>query len=84
MIFPIFLTTVIIGDIVVEAYAIDEITGISRIEFYLDDNFQFSISSEPYVWTWDERAFGKRTIRVTAYDKAGNSASDEIEVWKFF
>ena len=84
MIFPIFLITVIIGDIVVEAYAIDEITGVSRVEFYLDDNFQFSISSEPYVWTWDERAFGKRTIRVTAYDKAGNSASDEIEVWKFF
>jgi parallel beta-helix repeat protein len=84
MIFPIFLITVIIGDIVVEAYAIDEITGVSRVEFYLDDNFQFSISSEPYVWTWDERAFGKRTIKVTAYDKAGNSASDEIEVWKFF
>ena len=84
MIFPIFLTTVIIGDIVVEVYATDEITGVSRVEFYLDDNFQFSVSSEPYFWAWNDDIFGKITIKVTAYDKAGNSASDEITVWKFF
>ena len=75
--------TMIIGGIDIEVDAYDE-DGIDKVEFYIDKKLKSTDTNEPYTWTWDERAFGKRTIRVTAYDKAGNSASDEIEVWKFF
>jgi hypothetical protein len=37
-----------------------------------------------YEWPWEERVFGKHTIKAVAYDNAENSTSDEILVWKFF
>ena len=79
-----FITTVIIGKIDVYVDAIDYIYGIHKVEFYIDGELKYSDTAEPYDWTWDERLFFKHTINVTAYDNAGNSASDEIMVRKFF
>lgn len=82
--FPILFTTFIIGNINVEVNSIDEITGTSRIEFYLDGDFVHSISSIPYEWFWDEPSFGKHVLKVVAFDNVENSASDELNVWKIF
>jgi len=38
----------------------------------------------PYSWTWSELAFFRYTIKVVAYDNAGNSAQASINVWRFF
>jgi len=79
-----FFTTLIIGKIDIEVNVSDDQTGIDIVEFYIDDNFKANDAIEPYSWTWDKWAFFKHTIKVTAYDNAGNNASDELIVWKFF
>ncbi len=78
------LTTIIIGKIIIEVDASDEISGISKVEFYIDNELRYNITEEPYNWIWDEKAFFRHKIIVTAYDKAGNHDSAEIKVRKFF
>ncbi len=78
------LTTIIIGKIDIEVDTSDEISGICKVEFYIDDELKYNISAESYNWTWDERAFFRHKITVTAYDRAGNYDSAEIKVRKFF
>lgn len=81
-IFP-FFTSIVVGSIDIEVTATD-LGGIERVEIFIDDELKANISSEPYVWTWDDRlSFGRHTIEVVGYDTIGSSASDEIRVWKF-
>ena len=76
--------TMIVCGIDIEVDASDGESGMNRVEFYINDALKETDTTEPYSGAWAENAFGKRIIRVTAYDNAGNSASDEITVWKFF
>ncbi len=79
-----FFTNLIIGKIKVEADAPDCLFGINRVEFYVDDELKITDYNEPYSWDWDEQElFLLYTIKVITYDNAGNSAIDEIGVWKF-
>lgn len=78
-----FFVTLIIGKIDIEINASAQ-KGIDRVEFYIDDELKYNDSTEPYNWTWNERAFFGHAIKVTVYDNTGNNASDEIVVWKFF
>ena len=70
---------IIFGKITVKADATDD-SGIKKVEFYIDDNLKETIEKEPFEWLWNETAFFKHSIKVIAYDKAGNTASDEIDV----
>jgi hypothetical protein len=86
-----FKKSLVFGNITIEAivwYCTEE--NIDRVEFYIDGKLKSSVTSMPwyewyYTWTRDRMSiFGhKHTIKVVAYDKDGNSASDEITVWKF-
>jgi len=49
----------------------------------VDDELEATLTNESYSWLWDERIIGRHTIKVIAYDIAGNIASDEQEVWIF-
>ena len=78
------VSSIVVGGIDIVVTATD-LGGIDRVEFYVDGELKANISSEPYVWIWDESLlFGRRTIKVIAYDTIGSSASDDIKVWKFF
>ena len=77
-------TTVIIGDIDVEVEASDDDSGIYRVNFYVDGSLEETVGSSPYRWSWDESGFGRYSVKVVAFDNAGNSAEDSIDVWKFF
>lgn len=77
-IFPLETFSVIIGDIDVEVTASDTASGIHKVEFYTDGTLQLTDRNAPYVWNWNEPAFGPYTIEVTAYDHAGNTASAEV------
>jgi len=74
--------TMIIGGIDIEVDAYDE-DGIDKVEFYIDKKLRATDTTEPYTWTWDERAFGSHMIKVKAYDNAGNSNTARIRVWIF-
>jgi PKD repeat protein len=79
-----FSIPVIIKKIDIDVNASDDQIGIDKVEFYIDNKLTATDTSPPYSWTWDKRAFFRHTIRVTAYDIAGNNASKEITVLKFF
>jgi len=76
----------IIGRIDIKVDASDNISGIERVEFYIDGKLKSTDTSEPYSWKWRFGGFIKhrRTIKAVAYDNGGNNASAEIKVWKFF
>ncbi|RLF39593.1 MAG: hypothetical protein DRN00_01485 [Thermoplasmata archaeon] len=82
-IFPFFIP-VIVGYINVTVNAVDNETGISYVEFLVDSKTKAKVSTPPYVWEWREFSFGPHTLQVKAFDKAGNFASKELVVWKFF
>lgn len=75
--------TLIIGDIIIMADVDDE-SGISQVEFFIDDELMISVEDEPFLFHWDDRCFGMYTITVDAYDTAGNVASDSIRVFKLY
>ena len=71
---------IIIGKITIVAEAQDQPAGIEKVEFYIDGSLKAEDNSTPYEWIWDERTIGKHTIKVIAYDKAGNKETREVEV----
>ncbi|MHC1625290.1 MAG: Ig-like domain-containing protein [Methermicoccaceae archaeon] len=81
---PFSFTPICVGKITVEADAYDNQSGVNKVEFYLDGTLQTTDTTMPYSWTWKGVAFFKHTIKAVAYDNAGNTASDEITIWRFF
>ncbi|UCD13104.1 MAG: hypothetical protein JSW60_05965 [Thermoplasmatales archaeon] len=82
-IFP-FIVPVIFGDIQIWFWAEDSESGLNRTELYIDDELKGVFTSIPKSWLWDECVFFRHTIMVKAYDNAGNNATKEMKVWKFF
>jgi hypothetical protein len=78
-----FLTR-IIGEIDIEVEAYDEQSGIEKVEFLIGNESKYNDSEAPYIWTWnDSNIFFKiKTIKVIAYDKAGNTNTSEIKILK--
>jgi hypothetical protein len=74
---------IVVQLITIEVNASDNQSGIDRVEFYIDGVLIGNDSSAPYSYDWNEIRSGKRTIKVTAYDNAGNSASAEMLVFKW-
>jgi len=74
--------TIIIGKKSIFVIARDNLF-VTKVEFYIDDRFKYSDDDIPYLWTWDEPAFGKHSIKVMAYDRANNIGNAEITVWAF-
>ncbi|UCD13585.1 MAG: VCBS repeat-containing protein [Thermoplasmatales archaeon] len=76
----------IIGYIDIEIEATDEHSGINQIEFYINNKLKSNCTEAPYSWRWDEHTpfRFRHTIKVIAYDNAGNNATKEMKVWKFF
>ena len=81
-------TAIIIGCIDIKVNATDAKSGINHVDFYINDDKKFTDNNPPYQWTWKwvpgEQVFGKRDVKIVAFDNAGNPASVEIVVWKFF
>lgn len=79
-----FFATVLFGRITVAVAADDATSGVSHVQVFIDDALNENLTTEPYAWLWDQRSFSKHTLRVVVYDCAGNTASQQRTVWKFF
>ena len=79
-----FITNIIIGPISITVKASDNISGINRVETYIDDILKNSDFTIPYRWRWIEKEFTFTTIKIVAFDNAGNSAVQKMKVFKFF
>ena len=71
---------VVIGRITITASVSDDVSGVDRVEFYVDGSLKANLNNAPYEWTWQEMAIGSHVITVKAYDKAGNEIEKEIGV----
>lgn len=78
-----FVTPVSLGKITIDASATSLSYGIEKVEFYVDDSLVSTDIAVPYSWTWNTIAFLRHTIKVVAYDTAGNTALREFFMWKF-
>jgi len=76
--------TVIIGRETIQVIAGDNL-AMEKVEFYIDNQLKNTITGNfsRYSWNWNELSFGEHTIKIVAYDRAGNAASDELKVWTF-
>jgi hypothetical protein len=70
---------IIYDDITVNVNALASL-GISRVEFYLDDELQYTDISFPYEWDWNIAGTspGTHILKVRAYDIMNNITVDQI------
>ena len=80
-IMPIPLATVVIGRITICASAWDNISGIERMEFYIDDTLKYIDTETPFKWIWDQKISGGHILKAAAYDRAGNNITDQKQIW---
>jgi hypothetical protein len=78
-----FLVPVIMGDIQLWFGASDSESGLNCLELYIDNELKETFTSIPKSWTWSEHVFFRHTIKIIAYDNAGNTATKIKNVWKF-
>lgn len=74
------ISTIIIGEITVKINSHGSISIFNKVEFYVDDELKYIDTKTPFEWLWDKIIFGKHSLKVVAYDNAGNSAGDKVNV----
>ena len=79
-----FRKPLIIGFINITADVSSVYSEIESVEFYIDDELRKVDFKNTYSFLWDEKSFGRYTIKVIAYDNIGNYVTKELVVWKFF
>lgn len=75
-------TTVLVGSTTAKA-SVSHVHDIQRVIFCIDDRFISWDSSPPYEWRIQGKhtpPLGRHTLRVVAYDEAGNVAVDEMDI----
>jgi len=75
----------IVGGIDIEINATDNQTGINRVEIFIDSKLVSNDTVAPYMWTWNEKTpfHWQHTLKVIAYNNAGNSTTKELSMRKF-
>ncbi|MEF8849085.1 MAG: Ig-like domain-containing protein [Candidatus Thermoplasmatota archaeon] len=76
--------SIILGDINVEVDAKDYQTGIKKVEFYIDGRLKKTVTSEPFNWFWNDFSLRRHTLKIKAFDYAGNIDTKERTVLKLF
>ncbi len=72
--------TVIIGKITIDATVEDTATsGIDNVFLYMDDGLEKTFDGN-IEYTLDETLFGLHTMKIVAYDVAGNEAKNEMDI----
>lgn len=65
----------------IAANATDNV-GITKVEFYINGSLKSADTTSPYTYNWDTAGAqnGNTSLMVKAYDAAGNSNSDSVQV----
>ncbi|MCK4333110.1 MAG: tandem-95 repeat protein, partial [Thermoplasmatales archaeon] len=82
LLFPLLINTIVYGPIDITANATSD-AGIEKVEFYINEKLKDTVTEEPYTYRWAPLLCSRYTIKVTAYDNAGQNVSDEIKVFKW-
>lgn len=73
----------IIGPIDIEVLTSSTLSGVNKVEFYINNELKLIDHTAPYCWRWEERSFFKHTIGLIVFDDFGNSKTYDLVVWKF-
>ena len=74
-------TTFVLGSITITAQVTAD-AGVDRVEFYIDGILKKTDTRPPYTYHWVTLKLFKHVIMVQAYDTEGNTASDQLTVFK--
>jgi len=80
-IMPTLRRPIILGGITLEAIAMDDESGMDRVEFIIGNDIRNVSLGWPYEWFWNENSFGFYSIKARAYDNAANSNIDSIDIY---
>jgi len=75
--------TIAIKGITVKVNSSDPVSGIAKVEFYIDNKLKSTDNTAPYEWKWNEKIYCKHKLKTVAYDQAGNTKTVERDVWVF-
>ena len=75
--------TIVIGRITVKVSTSDMVSGITKVDFYVDNKLKSTDTTAPYKWKWNEKSYCKHQLKTITYDQAGNKKSAEMDVWIF-
>ena len=76
-----FFRTIIIGPIAIEVNATDPDGNIEKVEFFIDNTSVYNDTEAPYAYAFNDRMFGRHTIKVVAYDDQGLSSEASVEAF---
>lgn len=71
---------VIYGPINVILYAVDNGSGIQKIDIFVDKKLKASLTEQPFEWYWNTLSIGDHRLTVQAVDYAGNQIEKNVEV----
>lgn len=74
--------TIVFGSIDIEVVTYN--TMITKVDFYIDNQYKATDTTVPYSWTWYERGSGKKVLKAVACDDNGKFYSSQITVQKYF
>ncbi len=69
------------GTVDIIASASDEIGGITKVEFLIDDTLKQTVTTSPYSYSWNTTGLsaGSVTIKAKAYDSYGATSVAELD-----
>jgi len=76
--------TTVSGTVNIQVSASDSLSGVNRVEIYLDGSLKKTDTAAPYDYSWNSRkaANGTHTITAKGYDQQGNFSQPSITVTK--
>jgi hypothetical protein len=77
--------TIILGPITFEIDATDT-SGISKVEYYIDNDLKAVVEEEPFNWYMNLKLLGTHKLEIKVFDLAGNTNVAEMfaTIWNLF
>jgi parallel beta-helix repeat protein len=79
--------TLTIGDIEIQVEASNNESGVAHVEFYVDNDLKCNDTTKTYSYVWKrEKGFlfkHLHTIKIIAYDNAGNKISKNMTIRRY-
>ena len=77
-----FSRTIVVGRINVTLELTDP-SGIRKIEFFVDEELEYTAEESPFIWTWDAFNIGYRTLKIIATNHLGHFTTETLSLLLF-
>jgi len=70
--------TIVLNDIWIYTDIKTYNSEIDKVEFYYDDNLEYTAEKIPYVWHLNKNSIRRHKVKTILYDKQGRTSEDQI------